>query len=120
MPLTLLDFVQQVDNVTVDDIPDSTQDSINDELDQQTSGDGGNDDGITNPSDARIVADTVADLNDRAGFTSIQDAIDGTNGNNEAATDTVAEDGTIFVEPGTYPESITLGTSGVTIQSTQG
>jgi hypothetical protein len=77
MPLTLLDFVQQVDNVTVDDIPDGTQDSINDELDQQTSGDGGNDDGITNPSDARIVADTVADLNGRAGFTSIQEAIDG-------------------------------------------
>ena len=118
MPLTLLDFVQQVENVTVDDIPDSTQDSINDELNQQTGGGGGTD--ISNPSDARIVADTVADLNDRAGFTSIQDAIDGTNGNNEAATDTVAEDGTIFVEPGTYPESITLGTSGVTIQSTQG
>ena len=120
MTLTLFDFVQQVDNVSVQDIPDSIEDSIDDELSQQTGGGGGGGTDISNPSDVRVVADTADDLNDRAGFTSIQDAIDGTNGNNEAATDTVAEDGTIFVEPGTYPESITLGTSGVTIQSTQG
>ncbi len=123
MPLTLFDFVQQVENVTVQDIPDSIQDSIDDELRQQTSGDENdkNDNDLTNPSDARIVADTVADLNDRAGFTSIQDAIDGINGKNGAPvkdgdTPSIEEDGTIFVEPGTYSESVTLGTSGVTLK----
>jgi len=127
MPLTLLDFVQQVDNITVDDIPDSAQDSINDELSQQTGGDGDGTD-INNPSDARIVAEVAGDnsgesnLNGRAGFTSIQDAINGDNGRNGAPVEGegIAEDGTIFVEPGTYNESVTLGTSGVTIQSTQG
>ena len=125
MPLTLLDFVQQVENITVEDIPDSTQDSINDELSQQTGGDGGGTD-INNPSDARIVAEVAGDnsgesnLNGRAGFTSIQDAIDGTNGRNVASDEAIKEDGTIFVEPGTYNESVTLSTSGVTIQSTQG
>jgi hypothetical protein len=115
MPLTLFDFVQQVENVTVQDIPDSTQDSINDELSQQTSGGGGGTD-ISNPSDVRVVANTVDDLNGRAGFTSIQDAIDGTNGRNEASDEGIKEDGTIFVEPGTYNESVTLSTSGVTLK----
>ena len=127
MPLTLLDFVQQVENVTVDDIPDSTQDSINDELNQQTTQGGGGTD-ISNPSDARIVAEVAGDnsgesnLNGRAGFTSIQEAIDGENGKNGAPVEGegIEDDGTIFVEPGTYNESVILSTSGVTIQSTQG
>lgn len=113
MALTIADFIEQEDGLTVDDVPPEVQERVNDALAELTDGPGGGSP-PQNP-DAVIVS---KNLDGRAGFTSIQDAIDGTDGQNGASGATSGD--TIFVEPGTYEETVVVNKEGITLQSTQG
>lgn len=113
MPLTITDFIEQVEGLTVEDISPKNRERINDALADVTGGSGGN--APPANDDAVLVS---KGLGGRAGFTTIQDAIDGTNPQNGASGADAGD--TIFVEPATYEERVTVSTSGVTIRSTQG
>ena len=113
MPLTITDFVEQVEGVTVEDIPAETRERINDALADRTGGPGGGEEAGPVNEDAILVS---KDLDGRAGFTSIQDAIDGDNAQNGASG--AGEGDTIFVEAGDYDESVTVDTQGLTITGT--
>jgi hypothetical protein len=112
MSLTILDFVQQVDGVTVEDIPDSTQSSLNAVLEDQTGGDDGD---LSNPESAQFRR-VSKNLNGRAGFDSINDAIKGDNRKNGAASGKIDEGATIFVEDGEFNESITIDVERLTLE----
>ncbi|GAA0524298.1 Right handed beta helix region [Halorubrum aquaticum] len=113
MALTIADFIEQEEGLTVDDVPPEVQERVNDALAELTGGPGGGT-APQNP-DAIIVS---KNLDGRAGFTSIQDAIDGTGGQNGASGATSGD--TIFVEPGTYEETVVVNKEGLTLQSAQG
>jgi hypothetical protein len=99
--------------VTVEDISEKNRERINDALADLTGGPGGGGEAGPVNEDAIIVSKS---LNGRAGFTSIQDAIDGDNAQNGASG--AGEDDTIFVEAGDYNESVTVDTKGLTITGT--
>ena len=112
MPLTIIDFIEQVDGVTVEDIPPETRERLNDALADVSGGEGGDGAGPVN-DDAILVS---KNLDGRAGFTSIRDAIEGNSAQNGASG---ADEGdTIFVEAGDYDESVTVDTQGLTITGT--
>lgn len=113
MPLTITDFIEQVDGISTDDIPSDERDRINDALADLTGGPGGGGAPVNN--DAILVS---KNLDGRAGFTSIQDAIDGENSQNSASG--AGEDDTIFVEPGEYTESVTIDVDGLTLEAADG
>jgi hypothetical protein len=113
MPLTITDFVEQVEGLTVEDISEENRERINDALTEVSDGPGG--EAPPANDDAVLVS---KNLDGRAGFTSIQDAIDGSNPQNGASG--ASEGDTIFVEPATYEERVTVSVSGVTLRSTQG
>ena len=108
MPLTITDFVEEVEGLTVEDISEKNRERINDALANVTGGEGGEGAGPAN-DDAILVSKS---LNGRAGFTTIQDAIDGTNPQNGASGADAGD--TIFVEAGDYDESVTVDTKGGT------
>lgn len=112
MPLTITDFVEEVEGLTVEDISEKNRERINDALANVTGGEGGEGAGPAN-DDAILVSKS---LNGRAGFTTIQDAIDGTNPQNGASGADAGD--TIFVEAGDYDESVTVDTQGLTITGT--
>ena len=112
MTLTITDFIEQVDGVTVEDISEKNRERINDSLADVTGGEGGEGAGPVN-DDAILVS---KNLDGRAGFTSIQDAIDGDNPQNGASG--AGEGDTIFVEAGDYDESVIVDTKGLTITGT--
>jgi hypothetical protein len=96
MPLTIIDFIEQVDGVSTEDIPFDEREQINDALADLTGGPGGI--GAPVNDDAILVS---KNLNGREGFGSIQDAVD----SGGAGTGD-----TIFVEPGEYePVNIDVG-----------
>lgn len=113
MPLTIIDFIEQVDGISTEDIPSDERDRINDALADLTGGPGG--DGAPVNNDAILVS---KNLDDRAGFNSIQDAINGKNSQNNASG--AGEDDTIFVESGTYEESVTIDVEGLTLKAADG
>jgi hypothetical protein len=115
MPLTITDFVEQADGLTVEDISEKNRERINNKLADLTGGPGG--DGETGPvnEDAILVSKS---LDGRAGFEKIQDAIDGNNPENGASGAGAGD--TIFVESGTYEETVVVDKDGLTLQSTQG
>ncbi len=115
MPLTITDFIEQVDGISTDDIPLDERQRINDALADRTGGPGGGGEAGPVNEDAILVS---KDLNDRAGFTSIQDAIDGENPQNGASG--AGEDDTIFVEPSEYTESVTIDVRGLTLKAADG
>lgn len=113
MALTVTDFVEQVDGVSTEDISSDERERINDKLSDLTGGPGGGGAPVNN--DAILVSKS---LGGRAGFTSIQDAIDGTNPQNEASG---ADEGdTILVEPGTYAEKVYINKDDLTLRSSSG
>jgi hypothetical protein len=104
MPLTIIDFVEQVDGLTVEDISTKNRKRINDALAGLTGGPGGS----TSPvnDDAILVS---KNLGGRNGFNSIQTAI------NDSET---SQGDTIFVEAGDYDESVTVDKKALTIIGT--
>lgn len=112
MPLKITDFVEQVEGVTVEDIPAETRERINDALAERTGGPGGGGEAGPVNEDAILVSKS---LNGRAGFTSIQDAIDGENSQNGASGADAGD--TIFVESGTYDETVTAELDNLTIRA---
>ena len=113
MALTITDFVEQEDGLTVDDIPPEVQERVNEALADLTGGTGGG--GQPRNDDAILVSKS---LGGRAGFERIQDAIDGNNPENGASGAGAGD--TIFVEPGDYGETVVVDKDGLTLQSTQG
>ena len=112
MTLTIADFIEQVEGLTVEDIPPETRERLNDALADVTGDEGGDGAGPVN-EDAILVSES---LDGRAGFTSIQDAIDGADPQNGASG--AGEGDTIFVEAGDYNESITVDKKDLTIVGT--
>lgn len=92
MPLTITDFIEQVDGVSTKDIPFDERKRINDKLSDLTGGPGGG--GAPVNTNAILVS---KNLDGRNGFSSIQ-----------AAVDTASSGNTIFVEPGTYNEGVVI------------
>ena len=114
MPLTIADFIEQEEGVTVDDVPPEMRRRIDDALADLTGGPGGV--GSPENPDAIVVS---KNLDGRAGFTAIQDAIDGTDPQNGASESGASEGDTIFVEPGTYEERpVVDSTDGLTVRGT--
>jgi hypothetical protein len=113
MPLTITDFVEQVEGVTVEDISEKNRKRINDALADLTGGPGGGGEAGPVNEDAILVS---KNLNGRAGFTSVQDAIDGNSPQNGASGASSGD--TIFVESGTYDETITASVSDLTLRAT--
>lgn len=109
MPLTITDFIEQVDGVSTEDIPSDERERINDKLGDLTGGPGGGGAPVNN--DAILVSKS---LGGRAGFTSIQDAIDGTNPQNGASG--AGQGDTIFVEPASYSESVSIDINNLTLE----
>jgi hypothetical protein len=105
MSLNLDDF-----DIDTDLIPSSELERINDAISTLRTVDQGEGEFPEAP-ESRILVSTK--LRDRAGFTSIQDAIDGENSQNGASG--AGEDDTIFVEPGDY-ESVTIDVEGLTLK----
>lgn len=102
MPLTLADFIDETPGVTLDDIPDEEEDRINQTLEDLTQGLG------EEPSGGPVSADVLVSktLNDRSGFETIQDALDGENPVNDASG---AEAGdTIRIESGEFNEVVSV------------
>ncbi len=108
MPLTITDFIEQVDGVTIDNIPESVERRVNQQLQDQTGKSGGPD--LANEQ-AILVSKS---LGDRAGFNTIQDAIDGNNPQNGAEGGASSGD-TIFIEEGTFTEEVSVPTQDVTL-----
>ncbi|MDV7351044.1 hypothetical protein R3751_14800 [Halorubrum distributum] len=104
MPLTITDFIEQVDGISTEDIPFDERERINDALADLTGGPGGT--GAPVNDDAILVSKS---LDGREGFNSIQSAV------NSASTGN-----TIFVEPGEYSESVTIGVDGLTLKAADG
>lgn len=92
MALTITDFVEQEEDLTVDDIPPEVRERINGALADLTGGAGGG-----NPPQNQDAILVSKNLGGRAGFTTIQAAIDDTNPQNGASG--ASEGDTIFVEP---------------------
>ncbi len=115
MALTITDFVEQVDGLTVEDISEKNRERINDALTDLTGGQEGG--GSAPPANSNAVLVSKS-LSGRDGYNTISDAPSGSNGVNDPPT--VSSGDTIFVEPATYEERVTVSTDGVTIRSTQG
>lgn len=111
MALTITDFVEQEEDLTVDDIPPEVRERINGALANLTGGAGGG-----NPPQNQDAILVSKNLGGRAGFTTIQAAIDGTNPQNGASG--AGGGDTIFVEAGDYDESVTVDKEGLTIVGT--
>jgi hypothetical protein len=101
MPLTIIDFIEQVDGVSTEDIPFDEREQINGALGDLTGGPGGTEPPVND--DAILVS---KNLNGREGFSSIQDAVDS---GGAGAGDT------IFVEPGEY-EPVTIDVEGLRLE----
>lgn len=102
MPLTLANFIDETTKVTLDDIPEEEQERINEVLQDLTEGLG------EEPSGGPVSTDVLISktLNDRPGFETIQDALDGTNPVNGASG---AEAGdTIRIESGEFDEIVSI------------
>lgn len=113
MVLTLSDFIEETPGVTADDLPEETQKRLNRVLDELTQGIGEapGDPGAAPEPDGPVLVSK--ELNGRPGFTTIQDALDGTNPQNGASG---AESGdTIRVEDGTFEERVTVTTPNIRI-----
>ena len=109
MPLTLADFIDETPGVTLDDIPDEEEERINRTLEDLTEGLG------EEPSGGPVSSDVLVSktLNDRPGFETIQDALDGTNAVNGASG---AEAGdTIRIESGEFNEIVSVSKQGITL-----
>ncbi|WP_200531286.1 right-handed parallel beta-helix repeat-containing protein [Halorubrum sp. LN27] len=105
MALTIKDFVEQVDSLTLDDVPPEVRKRVNDEL-QELTGDGEGEPAPPQNPDAIIVS---KNLDGRDGYNNIQPAVDS------------AEPGaTIFVEPGTYTEAVLVETDDLTLVGAEG
>ena len=104
MPLTITDFIEQVDGVSTEDIPFDERERINDKLADLTGGPGGTGAPVNN--DAILVS---KNLDGRNGFDTIQSAVDNASTGN-----------TIFVEPGEYTESVTIHVDGLTLKAADG
>lgn len=104
MALTITDFVEQEDGLTVDDVPPEVRDRINEALADLTGGPGG--DEPPQNEDALLVS---KNLDGRDGFSNIKPAVDS------------ADTGdTIFVEPGTYTEDILVDVEDLTLVGSGG
>jgi hypothetical protein len=109
MPLTLADFIDETPGVTLDDIPDEEEERINQTLEDLTQGLG------EEPGGGPVSADVLVSkaLNDRPGFETIQDALDGTNPVNGASG---AEAGdTIRIESGEFNEIVSVAKQGISL-----
>lgn len=104
MPLTITDFIEQVDGISTEDIPLDERERINDALADLTGGPGGTGAPVNN--DAILVS---KNLDGREGFDTIQSAVDSASNGN-----------TIFVEPGEYTESVTIDVEGLTLKAADG
>jgi parallel beta-helix repeat protein len=90
MPLTITDFVEQEDGLTIEDVPPEVRERINGALGDLT---GGGEGPPENP-DAILVS---KNLNGRDGYEEIQ-----------AAVDNASDGDTIFVEAGVYEEQVVV------------
>ena len=109
MPLTLANFIDETTKVTLDDIPEEEQERINEVLQDLTEGLG------EEPSGGPVSTDVLISktLNDRPGFETIQDALDGTNPVNGASG---AEAGdTIRIESGEFDETVSIAKQNISL-----
>ncbi|QGX93655.1 hypothetical protein EI982_02025 [Haloplanus rallus] len=105
MALTIKDFVEQEDGLTLDDVPPRVRKRVNDALQDLTGGGEGGAGAPQNP-DAIIVS---KNLDGRDGFNQIG-----------AAVDSAESGATIFVEPGTYTEDVLVDVDDLTIAGAEG
>ncbi|WP_299335613.1 right-handed parallel beta-helix repeat-containing protein [Haloplanus sp.] len=102
--LKLVDFVAKNDDVELEDFSPQAQERINDALANLTDTEGG-----PSPGGAgNIIVSKTRDSSEDGIFESIQSAID----------DEGTESGdTVFVEPGTYSENVSIDESGLTLRA---
>ncbi|MYL18142.1 DUF1565 domain-containing protein [Halorubrum terrestre] len=105
MALTIKDFVEQEDSLTLEDIPPEVRKRVNDEL-QELTGGGDSEPAPPQNPDALIVS---KNLDGRDGFNEIKPAVD--------SADSGA---TIFIEPGTYTEDVLVDVDDLTLAGAEG